>query len=161
MRRIEIPHLTLEQPDSRPLHLCRELVEEHVQQNLVQPKWNKSNISAIDEHSVAPFIESVDRFAETLIAGISTYHPVIAGARADAQLEFLHGTYGIFYFVDVYKFAELVGERVIDETLKAPSLNVMDTLKTAVFVHATVTEKENVESKAFGLTISFPPNLQA
>ena len=118
-------------------------------------------LSAISEAAFIDFTVSLNSFADALKANVAAYQGIIAGARGDAQQKFILGTMGVYYYVDVYKFARLVGERGCDPNVTAWSVNVMGRLDAAVFAEAHTAQLGNLDAKQFGLTINFPPNAQA
>jgi len=134
-----------------------ELIEEYV---AYYPKYTVQ-LSAIDEAAMPDFAESLDSFADALKADIATYKRVIAGARGASQQKFILGTAGAYYYIDLYKFAYLVGKRAGDLNIKTLSLELMNKLDLAVFAEAHNPQQGNLNAKEFGLTINFPPNRQA
>jgi len=117
-------------------------------------------LSAINEAAITSFAHSLDSFAEGLAANIYAYKDAIAGSRGDAQQKFILGTMGVYYYIDLYKFARLVGERTGNATIQALSLGVMNKLDVVVFAEAHTAQLGNLDAKQFGLTINFPPNAQ-
>jgi hypothetical protein len=130
-----------------PEQLCSELVKEYVAS---YPKTTVQ-MSAVNENRIPELATSLNNFAGALILNISTYQEVIAGARGASQQQVM-GTVANYYFIDLYKFAKLFGS--------SGSQDLMDKLKAAVFAEAHSTKVGNLDSKEFGLTIYFPPNIQ-
>lgn len=124
------------------------------------PKYTVQ-LSAISEAAFTHFTVSLNSFADSLKTNVVAYQTVIAGARGSAEQKFILGTGGVYYYVDIYKFAYLVGERGPDANIKAKSLDLMSKLDTAVFAQAHTARLGNLDAKEFGLTVNFPPNAQA
>jgi len=118
-------------------------------------------LSAINEENIPEMAASLNNFVNALMTNIDAYKGVIASARSDAQQKFILGTGGSYFYVDLYKFTILVGERVSDETIAESAFNLMGKLDAAVFAEAHSEQVGNLDAKQFGLTINFPPNIQA
>ena len=146
-----------EHPTVDPYAFSSELVKEYV---ATYPYYTVQ-LSAIDEASMVDFVESLDSFADALKADVAAYQEIIAGARSKAQQKFILGTNGVYYFIDVHKFAYLVGQRSHDANIEALSEDLMSKLDAAVFADAHTVKLGNLDAKQFGLTIYFPPNAQA
>jgi len=143
-------------PTVNPYTLSSELVNEYV----ASYPYYTVQLSAIDEAAIPDLAESLDNFADALESNVYTYQEVIAGARSAAQQKFILGTMGVYFYVDLYKFAHLVGERAGDPNIEALSLDLMNKLDLAVFTEAHTAQLGNLDAKQFGLTINFPPNIQ-
>jgi hypothetical protein len=144
-------------PAVDPYTLSATLVNEYV---AYYPKYTVQ-LSAINEARFTDFTDSLDNFADALTKEVSLYKSVIAGARSSAQQKFILGTAGAYFYVDIYKFACLVGERAHDTEIEALSAGLRSKLDAAVFAEAHNQKQGNLNSKQFGLTIYFPPNIQA
>lgn len=139
-----------------PFTLSSELVKEYVAS---YPKYTVQ-LSAINEAVVPDFAESLNNFADALKGNVYAYQGVIAGARSDAQQKFIVGTGGSYFYIDLYKFAYLVGERAGNANIETLSLDLLNKLDAAVFAEAHTAQLGNLDAKQFGLTINFPPNAQ-
>lgn len=144
-------------PTVDPYTLSTELVKEYV----AYYPYYTVQLSAINEAVIPEFTESLNRFADTLRVKVSAYQEVIAGARSKAQQKFILGTMGVYFYIDLYKFAQLVGERTGDEEIAERSQDLMNKLDVAVFAEAHTAKLGNLDARQFGLTINFPPNGQA
>ncbi|MEM3618546.1 MAG: clostripain-related cysteine peptidase [Candidatus Bathyarchaeia archaeon] len=100
-------------PQTDPAAFSTYLVNEYVTS---YPKYTVQ-LSAIDEESIPEMATSLNNFADALMTNIDLYRGVIAGARSDAQQKFILGTWGSYFYIDLYKFAMLIGERVGDENI--------------------------------------------
>jgi len=143
-------------PAVAPRTLCSELAEEYV---ATYPHY-MVQLSAIDEASFSEFAESLNDFADALKNEVFAYQNVIAGARSASQQKFMLGTMGVYFYIDVYKFAHLISTRVSDTDIEAMALNVMTKLDIAVFSEEHTSNHGNLDIKQFGLTVNFPPNTQ-
>jgi len=142
-------------PTVNPHAFSAELVEEYV---AYYPKY-AVQLSAIDEEVISDFAGSLNNFAEALEAQISTYQKIITGARSKAQQKFILGTAGSYFYIDLYKFAHLVDERSCGTNIETLSLDLMNELDAVVFAEAHSPRQGNLDTKQFGLTINFPPNI--
>ena len=143
-------------PTADAYNLSSELVKEYV---AFYPR-STVQLSAINEASIPDLTESLDSFANTLKGNVYAYQGVIAGARGDAQQEFILGTGGSYFYIDLSRFAQLVGERGGNATVEALSEDLRNELDVAVFAEAHTAQLGNLDAKEFGLTINFPPNIQ-
>ena len=143
-------------PAVSPSMLCSVLAEDYVAS---YPKYTVQ-LSAIDETEFSDFAESFNVFADALKDNVDDYQSVMAGARSASQQKFILGTMAVYYYVDVYKFVHLTGERAQDMSIEALSIDVLEKLDNAVFVEAHTAKKGNLDAKQFGLTVNFPPNAQ-
>lgn len=144
-------------PAVNPTTLSTELVNEYV---AYYPK-SAVQLSAINEASFADFVTNLDDFADALRANVFTYQGVIAGARSSSQQTHILGTDGAFYYVDIYKFATIVGAKGQNSTIQQLSVDLRNKLDAAVFAEAHNTKQGHLDMKEFGLTIYFPPNKKA
>jgi hypothetical protein len=71
------------------------------------------------------------------------------------------GTMGAYYYIDLYKFAYILQEKAENETLDSLASNLMENITAIVFAEEHTKPQGNLDTKQFGLTINFPPNLQA
>jgi hypothetical protein len=85
----------------------------------------------------------------------------LADARGAAQQKFIMGTMGAYYYIDLYKFTYIIKEKADDEALDLLALNLMEKIATMVFAEEHTGSQGNLDAKQFGLTINFPPNMQA
>lgn len=138
-----------------PYRLGGELVKEYV---AFYPQ-SKVQLSAINETSIPNLAISLDNFANALKVNAYAYQGAIAGARSDAQQNFMLGTEGTYFYIDLYNFAQLVGERTGNPYVESLSQDLMDKLDVTVFAEAHTTQLGNLDAKEFGLTINFPPNI--
>ena len=143
-------------PSVDPYTLSTELVNRYVDS---YPHY-AVQLSAIDEAYVSSFAQSLSSLADALKADVAVYQDVIAGARSSAQQKFILGTGGAYYYVDICKFAQLVGKRISSTEIKALSFDLVNKLDVAVFTEAHTAKLGNLNAKQFGLTINFPPNSQ-
>jgi len=143
-------------PTVDPYAFSSWLVEEYV----AAYPYYAVQMSAVDEGAIQDFAVSLSGFADSLKANVATYQEVIAGARSSSQQKLILGTGSVYYFIDVHKFAYLVGKRAYDTNIKTKSLDVMNKLKAAVFAEAHSAKWGNLDAKEFGLTVYFPPNAQ-
>jgi len=143
-------------PQTDPYMLSTYLINEYV---AYYPKYTVQ-LSAINETSILEMAASLDDFADALMTNIDPYRGVVAGARSDAQQKFILGTWGSYFYIDLYKFAALVSERAGDENIAELAHNLMGELEFVVFAEAHTAQIGNLDTKQFGLTINFPPNIQ-
>jgi hypothetical protein len=143
-------------PQVDPYTLSTYLVNEYA---AYYPKYTVQ-LSAINETSIPEMATSLNNFAYALMTNIDAYRGVIAGARSDAQQKFILGTWGSYFYIDLYKFTKLIGQRASDENIAELASNLMSKLDLAVFAEAHTAYVGNLDAKQFGLTINFPPNIQ-
>ena len=143
-------------PSVDPYTLSSELVNRYVAS---YPHY-AVQLSAIDEAHVSSFAQSLSSLADALKADVAVYQDVIAGARSSAQQKFILGTGGAYYYVDICKFAQLVGKRISSTEIKALSFDLVNKLDVAVFTEAHTAKLGSLNAKQFGLTVNFPPNGQ-
>lgn len=143
-------------PAADPYLLCSVLADEYIAS---YPKYTVQ-LSVINETAISDFAESLNVFADALKDNVNEYQSVIAGARSASQQRFILGTMAVYYYVDVYKFVHLIGERALDTNIEALSIDVLEKLDNAVFVEAHTAKKGSLDAKQFGLTMNFPPNAQ-
>jgi clostripain len=144
-----------------PYTLSKEIVNEYVSYYATMQSTYFVQLSAIDETLVPKMAESLNSFANYLSKNIDTYKGIIADARAEAQQKFIMGTMGAYYYIDLYKFAYILQEKAEDEILDSLASNLMGNIATIVFAEEHTKPQGNLDAKQFGLTINFPPNLQA
>ena len=118
-------------------------------------------LSAVDEKAVPEMAESLNAFADYLSQNIDTYKGVIADARGAAQQKFIMGTMGAYYYIDLFKFADIIGGRADDDALDVLAPSLMGKIAAMVFAEEHINPQGNLDAKQFGLTINFPPNMQA
>lgn len=143
-------------PQTDPYALSTFIVKEYV---AYYPKYTVQ-LSAINEESIREMAASLNNFADVLRANVNAYKGVIAGARSDAQQKFILGTCGSYFYIDLYKFVMLTGERINDETIAESAFSLIGKLDLVVFAEAHTQQVGNLDIKQFGLTINFPPNIQ-
>lgn len=102
-----------------------------------------------------------DGFADLLREQVEDYKGIIAGARGASQQKFILGTMGSYFYIDLYKFVGLVEKRSRDTDVKALSASLMKEIDTMVFAEEHAAPQGKLDEKQFGLTINFPPNMQA
>jgi len=112
------------------------------------------SITAIDESELEPLVSSIDNLSVTLIANMAAFYPDVNDARAVAQHE-VWGVNGVFWYVDLYRFADQLALRISDTTLDAQAAAVVDHLGNAIYER----HSHNLDGTAYGLGINFPPNL--
>lgn len=136
--------------------LSAELVSEYV---TAYPHF-KVQLSAINETAIPNLAASLDAFADALRTGTYGYQGAIAGARGDAQQNFILGKRG-YNYIDLYKFARLVGQKTGDLSIQNLAADLMNKVDAAVFAQAYLAKQGNMDAKEFGLSIYFPPNAQS
>jgi len=116
---------------------------------------NKSGLSitAIDESELRPLVSSLDSLSITLIANMAEFYPDVKDARAVAQHE-VWGINGVFWYVDLHRFADQLALRISDTTIDAQASAVVDNLGNAIYER----HSHNLDGTAYGLGINFPPN---
>jgi hypothetical protein len=112
------------------------------------------SIAAIDESQLGSLVSSIDDLSVTLIANMAVFYPDVNDARAVAQHE-VGGINGVFWYVDLHRFADQLALRVSDTTLDAQAAAVVDHLGNAIYER----HSHNLDGTAYGLGINFPPNL--
>jgi hypothetical protein len=70
------------------------------------------------------------------------------------------GTMGAYYYIDLYKFADVIREKADDDILDALASSLMEKMTAMVFAERHINPQGNLDAKQFGLTINFPPNIQ-
>ncbi len=159
------PYKTLTQylsanPNVDPYALSKEIVTEYVTYYANIQSTFFVQLSAINEASVPNMAESLNAFAEYLAENINAYREVIADARGASQQKFITGTIGAYYYIDLYKFTNIMKEKVSDETLGSLASSLMNCIDAMVFAEDHTKPQGNLDSKQYGLTINFPPNKQ-
>jgi hypothetical protein len=112
------------------------------------------SITAIDESELQPLVSSIDNLSLTLIANMAAFYPDVNDARAVAQHQ-VEGVNGVFWYVDLHRFADQLALRISDTTLDAQAAAVVDHLGNAIYER----HSHNLDGTAYGLGINFPPNL--
>jgi clostripain len=148
-------------PDVDPYTLGREIVAQYVSYYEDMQSTYFVQLSAIDEDKVPEMAESLNTFANYLSQHIDAYEGIIADARGAAQQKFIMGTMGAYYYIDLYKFAYIIKEKADNKSLDLLALNLMEKIATMVFAEEHTGSQGNLDAKQFGLTINFPPNMQA
>jgi|YelNatPaOPRAMG01_1025707.scaffolds.fasta_scaffold06004_14 hypothetical protein len=147
-------------PNVDPRTLSEEIVRQYVNYYINMKSIYFVQLSAIDETAVPKMAESLNTFADHLSQNIVTYKGVIAGARGVAQQKFIMGTMGAYYYIDLYKFADVIREKADDDILDALASSLMEKMTAMVFAERHINPQGNLDAKQFGLTINFPPNIQ-
>lgn len=148
-------------PNVDPYTFSKEIVEQYVSYYANMNSAYFVQLSAIDEAKVPEMAESLNAFADHLSQNIDTCKGIIADARGASQQKFIMGTMGAYYYIDLYKFAEIIKEKAEDEVVDMLALNLMKEIDAMVFAEDHINPQGNLDAKQFGLTINFPPNLQA
>ncbi|MEM0007549.1 MAG: clostripain-related cysteine peptidase [Candidatus Bathyarchaeia archaeon] len=148
-------------PNVDPYTFSKEIVEQYVSYYANMKSTYFVQLSAIDEAKVPEMAESLNAFADYLSQNIDTYKGIIADAKGASQQKFIMGTMGAYYYIDLYKFAEIIKEKAEDEVVDMLALNLMRKIAAVVFAENHINPQGNLDTKQFGLTINFPPNLQA
>ncbi|MEM3766661.1 MAG: clostripain-related cysteine peptidase [Candidatus Bathyarchaeia archaeon] len=148
-------------PNVDPCTFSKEIVEQYVSYYANMKSAYFVQLSAIDEAKVPEMAESLNAFADHLSQNIDTCKGIIADARGASQQKFIMGTMGVYYYIDLYKFAEIIKEKAEDEVVDMLALNLMKEIDAMVFAEDHINPQGNLDAKQFGLTINFPPNLQA
>ena len=148
-------------PNVDPRTLGEEIVKQYVDYYESMKSTYFVQLSAIDETAVPEMAESLNAFADYLSQNIALYKGVIANARSTAQQKFIMGTAGAYYYIDLYKFADVIKEKADDNTLDVLASSLMERIAVMVFAEEHINPQGNLDAKQFGLTINFPPNLQA
>jgi len=111
------------------------------------------SITAIDESELGPLVSSIDDLSVTLIANMAEFYPDVNDARAVAQHE-VWGVNGVFWYIDLHRFADQLALRISDTTVDAQAAAVVDNLGNAIYER----HSHNLDGTAYGLGINFPPN---
>lgn len=115
------------------------------------------SIASIDENKLPSLTGhggSIDALSGYLIANMAKYYPAIDDARAVAQHQ-VYGVNGSFWYVDLYQFVDQLALRIPDPTVAALAQRVKIDLDNAIYER----HSHNLDGKAYGLGINFPPNL--
>ena len=148
-------------PNVDPYTFSKEIVEQYVSYYANMKSTYFVQLLAIDEAKVPEMAESLNAFADHLSQNIDTYKGIIADARGASQQKFIMGTMGAYYYIDLDKFAEIIKGKAEDEVVDMLALNLMRKIAAVVFAENHINPQGNLDTKQFGLTINFPPNLQA
>lgn len=141
--------------------LSQEVVEEYVGFYANIKTTLIVQLSAIDEAYVPAFADGLNNFADYLAENIYENKGIIAGARGASQLEFVPRTEGSTFYIDVYKFVSLIEKRSHDATVRTLSTTLKQKIDAMVFAEDRTHSQGNLDKKQFGLTMNFPPNMQA
>ena len=156
-----IMHYLSANPNVDPHTLSEEIVKQYVDYYASMKSTYFVQLSAIDEKAVPEMAESLSAFADYLSQNIDIYKGAIADARGAAQQKFIMGTMGAYYYIDLYKFADIIRGRADDGALDVLASSLMGKIAAMVFAEEHINPQGNLDAKQFGLTINFPPNIQA
>ena len=113
------------------------------------------SVAAVDESKLNVLMDAIDGLSKELIANMDGMHGEINSARAVAEHQVWGGHMGVFWYIDLWVFA--------DELIKSsanPSIDgyasAVQTLLTDAVYHR---HSNNVDNFSYGLTISFPSSL--
>jgi hypothetical protein len=102
-------------------------------------------------------VEKLDVLVDELLAS-DTNRSEIAQARGEAYLDGIMGTWAKYFFVDVYKFAYLIGQDSPDDDIRLAAQEVMDSLDQAIFASSYTERVSRLEIGSYGFSVYFPPN---
>jgi len=112
------------------------------------------SVSAIDESKLPGLISAVDNLSITLIANMATYHGKVESARSNAQHQ-IEGVGGTFWYIDLHEFADQIAFRINDATIDGQAAAVSASIESTLYER----HSHNLDGKAYGIAINFPPNL--
>jgi len=112
------------------------------------------SVSAIDENKLPGLVSAVDNLSATLIANMATYHGQVESARSNAQHQ-IEGINGEFWYVDLHDFADQIAFRINDATIDSQAAAVSASVESTLYER----HSHNLDGKAYGIAINFPPNL--
>jgi hypothetical protein len=112
------------------------------------------SISAIDESKLPSLVKAIDNLSITLIADMPVYHGQVSSARSNAQHQ-IEGTNGVFWYVDLHVFADQIAFRISDATIDSKAAAVSAAVENTLYER----HSHNLDGKAYGLAINFPPDL--
>ena len=112
------------------------------------------SVSAIDESKLPGLVSAVDNLSVTLIANMATYHGKVESARSNAQHQ-IEGINGEFWYVDLHVFADQIAIRINDASIDSQAAAVSASVESTLYER----HSHNLDGKAYGMAINFPPNL--
>jgi hypothetical protein len=112
------------------------------------------SVSAIDESKLPGLVSAVDNLSVTLIANMATNHGQVESARSNAQHQ-IEGINGTFWYVDLHHFADQIAFRINDATIDSQAAAVSASVESTLYER----HSHNLDGKAYGIAINFPPNL--
>jgi hypothetical protein len=138
-----------------PSEFAREVVTDYIDWCWDMPVENIPNatMSATDLTKITSLTATINDFALKLKEKETLYHEKISLARnlTEGYLGPYAGESG--YYIDLYNFAELTHQHVLDEELQNTADQVMSALSIG---KAIIVEADKADSNAHGLSIFFP-----
>ena len=141
-------------PEVDPHSLSERLIEDYL--NFIYPKYFVQ-LAAIDLAGLVDTVEKLDVLVDRMLSS-GTDRELIAQARGEAYLDGIMGTWGYYFFVDLYKFADLIGLYSADVEIQTAARNVVDSLEQAIFASGYGGRKSRLETGSCGVSLYFPPN---
>jgi hypothetical protein len=112
------------------------------------------SVSAIETALLAPLVDAVSRLAiDTMASGLD--QGAVQSARSNAEHQVWGGgSGGVFWFVDLVRFADALADGSRLPTLAGDADAVAEAHGQAVYFRGS----HNIDGFSHGLTINFPPN---
>lgn len=148
-------------PNVAPEDLSKFIVNQYVDYySKVKPNFFVQ-LSAVNTSKIKEMAGNLSYFVGNLSDNINTYRGLISGARGASQQKFILGTAGVIFYTDLYKFADFIGTRAADGTLRELAFNLAKSIDEMIFAENHTRPQGNLDQKQYGLTVYFPPNKQS
>ncbi len=146
------------EPQKTATELGKVFVDEYVANKIERRKTRiVAQYSAIETAKLAPLVEACDGLAGALTAGMDDWYVEVGEAASFARCEVWMGFMGVFWFADVWTFADQIQARiddpVVDEWASGVKVAFAETLYE---LHPTMRCE-----RLRGLTVNWPPNEMA
>jgi len=145
-------------PGMSTMDLGRAMVDDLVWSYGVQNKNAKaiSTLSAIDMAGQEELVAALDGLALTLRSNMKVWRGAVGSAASVAKDQiWCGGVGGVYWFADVYKFADEVERQIDDAAVDA----WCERVKAAVADGLYTATSKNLVGKCYGINVAFPPNL--
>jgi hypothetical protein len=147
-------------PAMSTMDLGKAMVDDLVWSYHVQNKDAKaiSTLTAIDMTGQVELVTALDGLALILSSNMKLWRGAVgsAGSAAKNQI-WCGGVGGVYWFADVYKFADELQKQIADDAVDAWCARV----KAAVTGGLYTATSKNLVGKCYGINVAFPPNLSA
>jgi len=147
-------------PQVDPKTLSEAIVTQYVEYySRIKPNF-LVQLSAIDTSKIDEMSLNLNETSAYLAGNVESMRGLITGARSASQQKFILGTMGVIFYVDLYKFADLLQKRTDDPILRDLASNLTKSIDDMVFAENHTRPQGNLDEKQFGLTVYFPANRQ-
>jgi hypothetical protein len=135
--------------------VCRTMVDTYVADKIARCDSRiVAQYSAVETAKLGALVEACDGLSRTLTAGMDAWYTAIGAAGSTARCQVWMSYMGVFWFADVWTFANAIETRIDDPQVDAWCAQVKETFAAAIYDQHPAMRRARLR----GLTVNWPPN---